>query len=154
MIDGSKIIDSHQISLSCWSFHKWSVVVCLLGVCAPGTVSSSCSLYINVVQYTKGFFPACVFIIIIIIFHVNTVQTFAYMNVWWDALQLCVFCLLVLCWHPKRSHIPLTTTVFMHNCNFTVWIWMPIYCDGCILYCSNRPIFHFKFYSRTLIQWK
>ena len=85
---------------------------------------------------------------------VNTVQSFADMDVWWDSLQLCVFCFPVLCWHPKRPHIPLATTVFMHICNFTVWIWMACYCDGCILYRSNRPIFHFKFYSRTMIQWK
>jgi hypothetical protein len=57
----------------------------------------------------KVFCPVCVFLLFSILTpptktlnalsatDVNAVQTFADMNVWWDSLQLCVFCLPVLC---------------------------------------------------------
>jgi hypothetical protein len=84
-------------------------MVCFLGLCAPETVSLSCSPYINVAQYTKGFLPLLVFFYyfpsylpcknldVLSATGVNTVQTFADMKLWWDSLQLCVFCLPVLC---------------------------------------------------------
>jgi len=67
-------------------------------------------LYINMVQYTKGFFSLLVFFFYyfpsylpcknlnaLSVTGVNTVQSFADMDVWWDSLQLCVFCFPVLC---------------------------------------------------------